>query len=417
MPEIAIPENGRLADNVVHFARALRKAGLPVGPGRVVEAVRAVEVAGFDRREDFYHALAACFISKPEHRAVFATTFGLFWRDPDIMERMMAALMPQMRAPARDREKKAGEQRAMEAMMEGAKKPPAPPIEEEGEEIEIDARLAFSGDERLRARDFEQMSAAEAQAAKAAIARIELPVRPIASRRTRAAALGRIADWRGTLRRAMRTGEMRELARRERRERWPSLVALCDISGSMASYSRMLLHFLHAASNAKGAGWAKVHSFTFGTRLTNVSRHLHRRDADDALKRAGAEARDWEGGTRIGACLHAFNRDWSRRVMGQGAVVLLITDGLDRDDPDALAREAERLRLSARKVIWLNPLLRWDGFAPKARGVRALLPHVDSLRAAHNIGSIAALAEALTRPDDMGEKARLMRLLQEGEAP
>jgi len=185
----------------------------------------------------------------------------------------------------------------------------------------------------------------------------------------------------------------------------------------MASYSRMLLHFLHAASNAKGAGWAKVHSFTFGTRLTNVSRHLHRRDADEALKRAGAEARDWEGGTRIGACLHAFNRDWSRRVMGQGAVVLLITDGLDRDDPDQLAREAERLRLSARKVIWLNPLLRWDGFAPKARGVRALLPHVDSLRAAHNIDSIAALAEALTRPDDMGEKARLMRLLQEGEAP
>ncbi len=413
MPDIVVPENGRLADNIVHFARALRKAGLPLGPGRVAEAIRAVEVVGFDRREDFFHTLAACFVSRPEHRALFATTFGLFWRDPGFMERMMAALMPQMRAPMRDREKRAGEQRAMEAMMEGARRPPMPQVEE-GEEIEIDATLAFSADERLRAKDFEQMSLAETQAAKAALARIALPVQPIASRRTRVDARGRIADWRGTLRLAMRTGEVRALARRERRERWPALVALCDISGSMASYSRMLLHFLHAASNARGAGWAKVHSFTFGTRLTNVTRHLMRRDVDEALRRCGAQASDWEGGTRIGASLHAFNRDWSRRVMGQGAVVLLITDGLDREDPAQLAREAERLHLSARRVIWLNPLLRWDGFAPRARGVRALLPHVDSFRAGHNVESVAALAAALSRPDDAGEKGRLMRMMGDG---
>ena len=413
MPEIAVPENGKLADNIVHFARALRKAGLPVGPGRVTDAIRAVEVVGFDRREDFFHTLAACFVSRPEHRAVFAATFGLFWRDPQFIERMMAALLPQMRAPAREREQKAAELRAMEAMLEGAKAPPPPPAEE-GEEIEFDATLSFSADERLRARDFEQMTMAEAREARAAIARIALPVQPIASRRTQVDPRGRVADWRATLRAAMRTGEVRGLERRSRRERWPALVALCDISGSMASYSRMLLHFLHAASNARGAGWAQVHSFTFGTRLTNVTRHLHRRDADDALKRAGAQAMDWEGGTRIGECLHQFNRDWSRRVMGQGAVVLLITDGLDRDDPDMLAREAERLHLSSRKLIWLNPLLRWDGFAPKARGVRALLPHVDSFRAAHNINSLTALAQALTRPNDMGEKARLMRLLDDG---
>ena len=413
MPEIAVPENGRLADNIVHFARALRRAGMPVGPGRVAEAIRAVEAVGFDRREDFFHTLAACFVSRPEHRALFATTFGLFWRDPEFIERMMAALMPQMRAPMREREKRAGEQRAMEAMMEGARRPPMPKAED-GEEIEIDATFAFSADERLRAKDFEQMTAAEAQAAKAALARIALPVQPIASRRTRADSRGRLADWRGTLRLAMRTGEIRGLARRERRERWPALVALCDISGSMASYSRMLLHFLHAASNAKGAGWAKAHSFTFGTRLTNVTRHLMRRDVDEALRRCGAQAQDWEGGTRIGAALHAFNRDWSRRVMGQGAVVLLITDGLDREDPALLAKEAERLRLSARRVIWLNPLLRWDGFAPRARGVRALLPHVDSFRAGHNVESVAALAAALSRADDAGEKRRLMGMMEEG---
>ena len=200
---------------------------------------------------------------------------------------------------------------------------------------------------------------------------------------------------------------------KERRIRWPNLVALCDISGSMSSYSRMLLHFLHAAANAKGAGWAQVHAFTFGTRLTNITRHMRARDVDAALAAAGHEARDWEGGTRIGHCLHAFNRDWSRRVLGQGAVVLLITDGLDRDDPDLLAAEADRLRLSSRKLIWINPLLRWDGFAPKARGVRVLLPRVDSFRAGHSIASLEALAEALTRPDDAGDKERLMRLLAE----
>ena len=164
----------------------------------------------------------------------------------------------------------------------------------------------------------------------------------------------------------------------------------------------MLLHFLHAAANARGAGWAQVHAFTFGTRLTNITRHLRQRDVDAALAAAGREALDWEGGTRIGAALHAFNRDWSRRVMSQGAVVLLITDGLDRDDPDTLAREMERLHLSARLVIWLNPLLRWDGFSPRARGIRAILPHVDAFRTCHNLASLEDLATALGGRSERG---------------
>jgi uncharacterized protein with von Willebrand factor type A (vWA) domain len=252
------------------------------------------------------------------------------------------------------------------------------------------------------------MTAAEAAEAKRAIARLALPVRPFLTRRARAAPHGRLPDWRRTMRASLRGGGVPVLARRERRERFPALVALCDISGSMAAYSRMLLHFLHAAANAKGAGWAKVHVFTFATRLTNVTRHLHERDVDEALRRAGREARDWEGGTRIGACLERFNRDWSRRVLGQGAVVLLITDGLDRDDPERLAREAERLHLSCRRLIWLNPLLRWEGFEARAQGVRALLPHVDTFVAAHNIASLQALAQTIARAEGQGEKARLM---------
>jgi uncharacterized protein with von Willebrand factor type A (vWA) domain len=181
----------------------------------------------------------------------------------------------------------------------------------------------------------------------------------------------------------------------------------------MSQYSRIILHFLHAVSNAKGAGWAKVHAFTFGTRLTNITRHLHQRDVDAALAAAGAEAQDWEGGTRIGECLHQFNRDWSRRVMGQGAVGLLITDGLERGDPEMLEKEIERLHLSSRRLIWLNPLLRWDGFAPKAQGVATMLPHVDSFRAGHSIASLEDLAAVISQPDDQGQKARLMSALSD----
>jgi hypothetical protein len=415
LAELPVPEDGKLAANITHFARALRKAGLPVGTGRVVDAVRAVEVAGFGNKHDFYYTLEACFVSRPEHRQVFAQVFRLYWRDPRFMEHMMGLLTPLVRGLNAPPDPSAAERRAAEALLDGAEAPPMPPREEEGEEVEFDATLTFSADEKLKKMDFEQMSTAELAQARRAIARLDLPVRPIASRRTAVDPRGRVADWRGTMRAALRSGgDIRQLAMRSRRSRWPNLVALCDISGSMSSYSRMILHFLHAAANAKGAGWAQVHAFTFGTRLTNITRHLRNRDVDAALAAAGQEARDWEGGTRIGACLHTFNRDWSRRVLGQGAVVLLITDGLDRDDPDRLALEMERLHLSARKLIWLNPLLRWDGFAPKARGVRAILPQVDSFRACHSLASLEDLAEALTRPDDLGDKARLMRMLAAG---
>jgi len=208
-----------------------------------------------------------------------------------------------------------------------------------------------------------------------------------------------------------RGGEIGALQKAVPRQRWPNLVVLCDISGSMSQYSRMVLHFLHAVANHQGQGWAELHAFTFGTRLTNITRHLRTRDVDAALAAAGREAQDWEGGTRIGDCLHVFNRDWSRRVMGQGAVVLLITDGLDRGAPEALAKEAERLQLTARHFIWLNPLLRWEGFAPKAEGIRALLPHVDSFRAGHSVASLEELANAISRADDTGEKSRLMAAL------
>ncbi|TYB91156.1 VWA domain-containing protein [Oceaniovalibus sp. ACAM 378] len=409
LPALDLPDNPRLTRNITWFARALRAAGLPIGTGRVLDAIRAVAAAGFSDRRDFYWTLHACFVSRPEHRVVFDQIFRLYWRDPRYLEHMMSLLAPAIRGVQEERLAKPGEKRAAESLLDGVDRALPDMPEQDGSEIEIDATRTTTSQERLRNLDFEQMSNAEMAEAKRMLARLRLPVKPIVSRRTLADNSGRLPDGRATLRAAMRRGgEISQIAKRSRRERFPNLVALCDISGSMSHYSRAVLHFLHAVSNQQGAGWAKVHAFTFGTRLTNITRHMARRDVDAALAAAGAEAQDWEGGTRIGACLREFNRDWSRRVLGQGAVVLLITDGLERDDPETLRRETERLHLSARQLIWLNPLLRWDGFAARAQGVQAILPHVDTLRAGHSIATLEGLAQALSHPGDNGEKARLL---------
>jgi uncharacterized protein with von Willebrand factor type A (vWA) domain len=408
-------DQGRLAENIAHFARALRRAGLPVGPGRVADAIRAVAVAGFTQREDFYWTLHAVFVSRPEQRVIFHQCFRLFWRDPQFLEHMMSFMLPQIKGTQEDRRSEAGEKRAAQALL-GDARPEPPPVPEgfnEAEpQIEIDATATQSAEERLKTLDFEQMSGEEVAEAKRMLARLSLPVTPLQSRRLQTASQGPRIDPRATIRAALRHGgEVMALHRRKPRIRWPNLVVICDISGSMSQYSRMVLHFLHAVAHARGQGWAKVHGFTFGTRLTNITRHLANRDVDAALRMAGAEAQDWAGGTRIGTSLATFNRDWSRRVLGQGAVVLLITDGLDRDDTGVLSHEIERLHLSCRRLIWLNPLLRWEGFAPKASGIRTMLPHVDSFRASHSVTSLAALAAVISDPADHGEKARLMRLI------
>ncbi|NHM17362.1 vWA domain-containing protein [Tritonibacter mobilis] len=421
VPTLSLPENPKLVANITHFARALRKAGLNVGTGRVMDAVKAVAAVGFTSRRDFYWTLHACFVSRPEERAVFAQVFRLYWRDPRFLEHMMAAMLPAIRGVQEERIAKPAEKRAAEALLQGQLPDDLPQDAPEGEEIEIDATMTLSAEERLKTLDFEQMSTDEIAKAKRMLACLTLPIKPLKTRRHLPSPQGARADWRRTMRGACRTGgEIHRIARTRRAERFPNLVVLCDISGSMSQYSRMVLHFLHALTNAREAHrrgrWAQVHGFTFGTRLTNITRHLRQRDVDAALAAAGAEAQDWQGGTRIGACLHAFNRDWSRRVMGQGAVVVLVSDGLDREHPVDLAREMQRLQRSAKRLIWLNPLLRWDGFAPRAQGIQAMLPHVDSFRAGHNIASLEDLASVLSRPEDTGEKARLMALMQGTEA-
>ncbi|MCY4542228.1 MAG: VWA domain-containing protein [Rhodobacteraceae bacterium] len=419
-----LPESGRLVNNVVLFVRALRRAGLPVGSSETLLAVEAVSAAGFSSKQDLYWTLHASLVTHPDQRQVFRQAFRLFWRDPRFHEQMMSMLLPMMRGVAKDREAASGERRAAEALLNDAQQPKALDRERPDDEFElqVDASGTTSARERLGDMDFEQMTAAEMAEANEFTRGMSLPFKPLLSRRRKPHPLGRFPDWRKTMRRALATGgEFDSFRRRTFSVRWPVLVALCDISGSMSAYSRTMLHFLHCISHRKGAGWAPVHSFTFGTTLTNITRQMRMADVDDAMKAAGREAHDWDGGTRIADCVRKFNVQWSRRVMGQGAIVLLITDGLESGDIDLLDQEIRRLRRAARRLIWINPLLRWEQFAPKARGIRTMLPHVDCFRSAHSINSLSGLAEVISDCSDSGDKDRLLRRMSaqamNGEGP
>jgi hypothetical protein len=378
--------SGRLAENILHFARVLRRAGLRVGPRQVLDAVEAVETAGIGTREDFYWTLRATLVKRHEEHELFDQAFHVFWRNPRLLDKMMSLMLPEIETPPDATEEEKSRRLAEALFGEGASH-----IEEEPD-IEIDRSETFSGEELLRTKDFEQMSVAELAEAKAAISRLRLTSDEVRTRRTRPAARGHMVDMRATLRATLRSGGVIPLKRRDHRRRRPPLVVLCDISGSMSAYARIFLHFLHALTNDRD----RVHVFLFGTRLTNVTRELKHREVDEALARVAARVEDWDGGTRIGETLHRFNADWSRRVLGQGATVLLVTDGLDRDAGEGVEPEIARLHRSARRLIWLNPLLRYDRFEPKALGVKALLPHVDEFRPVHNIASLAALVEALS---------------------
>ena len=385
-------EDGRLAENIVYFARALRAAGITLGPRSVIDALDAVRAAGVGTREDFYWTLHAVFVKRHEHSLLFDQAFRIFFRKRAYLERMLSMLMPQVQAPA-DHAAPPASQRVLDALFSGI----GDRIEREKQEVEIDARLTVSDNERLARKDFAQMNAAEIAEAKQAMAKLRLPLDLVRTRRVRAARHGHLIDMRRTLRASMKAGgAVIDLKYLGARTRMPPVVALLDISGSMSQYSRLFLHFLHAVTDAR----KRVSTFLFGTRLTNVTRALRERDPDDALAACSAAVPDWSGGTRIATSLEVFNKKWARRVLGQGAIVLLITDGLERDGGDRLGFELDRLHRSCRRLIWLNPLLRYEGFEAKAGGIKAMLPHVDELRPIHNLHSMTALCRALSAESD-----------------
>lgn len=386
---------GRLADNIMHFARALRATGVPIGPGSVLDALQAVETAGIRRREDFYWTLHSVFVHRREQRDLFDQVFHLFWRDPKLLERMLGLSLPSLAADFQDHTDPVA-RRVAEAMGLGDKENQA-----QDDEVEFDMTMTFSDQENLRQMDFDDMSAEETEAARKAIARMRMSFERIRSRRLIPSSTGSRIDLRRTLREAPRSAHgIMPLHRVRQDHRPPVLVLICDISGSMTGYSRMLIHFAHALTNDQH----RVHTFAFGTRLTNITRDLRNRDVDLALTKVAKRVDDWSGGTKISGCLHDFNRDWSRRVLGQGAVVVLVTDGLDRDTDGGLAHEMTLLQRSCRRLIWLNPLLRWRGFEPRSWGIRTMLPHVDAFRTCHNLDSLEDLARSLSGEDQSADE-------------
>ncbi len=381
-------EGGKLAANIMHFGRVLRQAGLPVGPASVLDAIDAAQCGGLRTSDDFYWTLHCIFVKRREQRDLFDQAFHVFWQKPKMLEQLMKLMFHQIARGAGEQAKQAGYRRLADAMFD---KVNAPARQQPADALELDAAFSASATEQLRAKDFELMSGEEQKEAKRAIGLMRLTIREIRTRRFERSSRGHSIDMRRTLQASLRSGGLIELKRRKQQTRIPPLVVLCDISGSCSNYSRMFLHFLHALANDR----MRVHVFLFGTRLTNVTRELTRRDVDDAVKRVSGAVKDWSGGTRIGAALHDFNRLWSRRVLTQGAEVLLMTDGLERGDLDQLAHEMKRLRLSSRRIVWLNPLLRYDRFEPQAAGIRAMMPLVDEFRPVHSLNSLIDLAAAL----------------------
>jgi len=381
--------DGRLAENILYFARALRAAGIPVGPGAVIDALEAVKAAGVGTREDFYWTLHAVFVKRHEHSLIFDQAFRIFFRRRGYIDQLMAMMLPQ--APNTPRRPEAGATRVHEALFSGLDDK----LKKE-REIELDTRMTVSDREVLQKKDFAQMTNAEIAAAKEAMKRLVLPLAEVRTRRLKPHPRGHLIDIRRTFRASLKGGgDFIDLRFVGPRTKPPPIVALLDISGSMSQYSRIFLHFLHALTDAR----KRVSTFLFGTRLTNVTRALRARDPDDALAACSASVPDWSGGTRIASSLHAFNKLWARRVLTQGAIVLLITDGLERDADDTLAFEIDRLHRSCRRLIWLNPLLRFEGFAPRARGIKTMLGHVDEFRPVHNLESMAALVAAFQGGD------------------
>ena len=383
-----------IADNIVHFARVLRGAGMAIGPDRVLAALAAVELVGLNRRDDVHAALSAVMLERHEQQPLFDAAFDTFWRDPKLLEQMMYLLLPKISGRG-DKQRPPRANRLAEALAAPkAPEPPKPAHQSAKEQVQFDTHFTFSERERLQKADFESMTTAEYELAKKLAEELPLPVDPVRRRRHEAATSprhgGRL-DLRATLQRMARQPHTLKPLYTRPREEMPALVVLLDISGSMDRYSRLMLHYVHGLMRRA----LRVHTLTFGTRLTNITRCLKERDPDIALRLADEQVQDWKGGTRIASSLQEFNHLWARRLLGANAALLLVTDGLDRDEHGDLSAAAAQLHRLAHRVVWMNPLLRYEGFEAKASGVRALLPHVDRFLPVHNLASLADLGAAL----------------------
>ncbi|MGH2616165.1 MAG: vWA domain-containing protein [Thermomicrobiales bacterium] len=394
--------------NLLTFGRRLRAAGLPVGSGQILSLVNALGTIDVFRLEDVYHASRASVLTRPEQIPTFDLEFSRFWRE--LLGAKPAPLDPfapqnaPSDPPLPDASKKRTEQRHTPNgaedekdifhVSEGEEDPAA---QEEEFEASPDDVMLFSAREILRRKDFSQCTAEEIAEARRIIEGFTWRLGTRQTRRRIRAKHGKFIDARATLRASLRHGGIPlELHRQKRKIRTRPLVVICDISGSMDRYARLLLRFVHAL----GQGLENTEVFVFGTRLTRITRELRKRDVDTALTQVVGSVEDWSGGTRIGEAIKSFNYQWARRVLRSGATVVVISDGWDRGDPQLLAREMARLQRSCRRLIWLNPLLGAPGYQPLTQGMRAAMPYIDEFLPIHNLQSLEALASLLSQVED-----------------
>ena len=404
-------ERGRgdlLLVRIIDFARLLWELGLDVGPGRVVDLARSLPLIDVTNRDDFYTLMKVSLLSKHEHEATFDGAFAYFWRAPAAGQGRSELDQRSQRQQQRRRGLALPPNRHVETNQQStrlsprlnAQRHPASRLSDARrqrvEDDDATGNRAYSAAEALRKKDFEEYTWDELQEARRLMAEARWRLGERISRRSRPAAHGRRLDLRRTFRRSLRSGgEPVQLARRDLRRKPRPLVILCDISGSMSLYSRLLLHFVHTVTNGLGGSLAHVETFVFGTRLTRITRQLARRDVDEAIRDVTKNVQDWSGGTRIGDSLRTFNYRWARRVLGRGAVVLVISDGWDRGDIRALGEEMDRLQRSCHRLIWLNPLLGQSDYRPVTAGMRAALPYIDDFLPANNLESLLALGKLL----------------------
>jgi len=375
-----------LLPRLAGFARLLHDAGLDAGPGRLTDATRALGELDLRRQHDFRNGLRAVFVSRKEELPVFEAAFDIFWAPPD--PRAVAG-----QVPGRSRPLPMDPQRARAWLDALGLNRSQMKREQEGEGVPPTSS-GYSADELLRRKDFEDMSWEETEQVRRLLQQAPWRVAERRTRRLRPAKSGRI-DLRRTAQHSIRSsGELVRLLHRQPRVRRRPLVLLCDVSGSMERYSRLLLIFAHAIARRED-----VETFVFSTRLTRITRLLRQRDLDRALAGVGKSVHDFSGGTRIGQAIAEFNRKWARRVLGHGAVVIVVSDGWDRGDPRQLEHELERLRRSSHRLIWLNPLLGSKGYEPLTRGMAAALPHTDDFLAAHNVQALDELGRLLAGLD------------------
>ena len=381
-----IEQPGHILTHVLAFTHLLREMGVDVSPGQALELVRALEYAPITNREDFRSTAACTLIRRHEDLPLFDTAFAFYWRAGGVDP--LSMLIPQIKVPAKPLRLRQ-RPRAQDGENEAGEEPEV--------EQQIEIQLSYSAGEALRTKDFGSFTWEEVQACKALLKELAWRIEPRKTRRKRPTARGRQIDMRRLLRHNLRYGgEPIELTWRAPRTRQRPLVVLCDISGSMDRYSRILLQFVHTISN----GLRDVEAFVFGTRLTRVTRLLRERDIDDAISAVSKHVNDWSGGTRIGETLKEFNFFWGRRVLGRGAVVLLISDGWDRGESKLLGNEMSRLQRSCHRLIWLNPLLGSRDYQPLTQGMQAALPYVDDFLPVHNLASLEQLGAKLSAIGD-----------------